>query len=50
MDPTRGVVNLGGVGGLEVHVIGSHRFFLLCGHIRPPSGKNVGAYLSSKNK
>ena len=43
---TRGAVNLGvggggGVDGLEVHGIGSHRLFLLCGHIRPPSGENA---------
>ena len=42
MDPTRGAVNLGGgVGGLEVHGIGSHRLFLLRGHIRLPSGENA---------
>ena len=42
MDLTRGAVNLGrGVGGLEVHGIGSHSFFLLRGHSRLPSGENV---------
>ena len=42
MDMTRGAVNLGlGGSGLEVHGIGSHRLFLLCGHIRPPSGENA---------
>ena len=44
MDSTRGAVNLevwDGVGGLEVHGIGSHRLFLLCGHISPPSGENA---------
>ena len=41
MDPTRGPVNLAGEGGLEVHGIGSQRLFLLCGHIRLPSGENA---------
>ena len=44
VDSTRGAVNLevwDGVGGLEVHDVGSHRLFLLCGHIRPPSGENA---------
>ena len=35
----------GGADGLQVHDIGSHRPFLLCGHISPPSGENaVGIY------
>ena len=31
----------GGVGGLELHGIGSYRFFLLCRQIRPSSGENA---------
>ena len=46
MDPTRGALNLGGGdggggGGLELHGIGSYRFFLLCRQIRPSSGENA---------
>ena len=29
------------MGGLDVHGIGSHMLFLLCEHIRPPSGENA---------